>query len=162
MTTLVYSKEKHALYADSRETDGSGRILSNNVPKIKILDNGDIIAMSGSVITVQEIERAWPDINFEKVDGTAQGFYYDVGTDEVHVIGIHEDLQAGTIHPSSWRQEYTIAFGSGADFALAGMDLGLGPAEAIEYAATRDSCTNDKVTMIDLRLHREGLTLETY
>lgn len=42
------------------------------------------------------------------------------------------------------------AFGSGADLAIAAMDLGVSSSEAVEYAATRDIYTGGEVESFDI------------
>jgi ATP-dependent protease HslVU (ClpYQ) peptidase subunit len=46
-------------------------------------------------------------------------------------------------------EELPTAIGSGRDFALAAMDLGASPAEAVEAAAKRDTITGGKITNIE-------------
>ena len=161
MTTIVYSKEKHALYADSRTSDGSGFIVDDDSEKIVVLNNGDVACLAGALSTIQYVEDNWPDIRAEKLGDGVQGFIYCVAKDVVIVIAGDVDYEAGQAYFSQWRADNTRAYGSGRDLATAAMDLGLDPVEAIEYAATRDTGTNNRVTMLDLREYREKLTNET-
>lgn len=52
-------------------------------------------------------------------------------------------------HKGRWiAEELPTACGTGREFALAAMDLGASPEEAVEAAAKRDTCTGGKITVL--------------
>lgn len=155
MTTVVYHKDSHSLYADSRATDQRGYIISEHEEKICIRADGLVFALSGSLPSIQHVEDQYPTIDSNQLCGAVQGFVYDPTDDAVYVFGAAPDEQ-GNYELLSYELTHTQAFGSGMDFATAAMDLGFNPTDAIEYAATRDSSTNTRVSMLDLRKYRDN------
>ena len=159
MTTLVYSKTEHALFADSRCTDNRGYVMDDDAEKIVVYPNGDVLVLAGDVIACEIVEDNWPNIQAacEELAGGhngCQGFLYEVESDTVSSLCVAPD-DMGNVSATCWRINHDYAFGSGSDFAIAALDFGMGPAQAIEYASTRDTGTNNRVKTIDLVKHRE-------
>ena len=138
MTTIAYHHKERKIAVDGRVSAGP-TILTDNGIKVHECE-GVTFVLCGNCSDIETLIRDYPNIDQELgcygimiKDGDA----YDVG------FGENGKLLQCTIY-------YNAAFGSGCDFALAAMDLGMSAASAVNYAMTRDSATGGAVRVIDL------------
>lgn len=131
MTTIVFNAETQEIACDSRATGGNGLIVTDKADKCWEVD-GDRWFLAGTVADMEEFVHAEVGNTLEnqlecvafviRADGT----FWTVYTNEEHRV-------------RTLPLEYTEAIGSGGDWAVAGIDLGLTTRAAVEYAMTRDA-----------------------
>ncbi|MBY8106392.1 hypothetical protein KW456_04595 [Vibrio fluvialis] len=144
MTTIAYHHESKTIAWDSRRVQGNS-IKTDSANKHHVI-NGVTFWLAGSV---PDYKKAI-DIYFgEKFDGYLEvdGIVLDGG--EMFTIGFCKQ-------DGFWKcpLNHNDAIGSGCDWAIAAMDFGKTPKQAIEYAKTRDCCTGGEV-------HELCLSVET-
>jgi ATP-dependent protease HslVU (ClpYQ) peptidase subunit len=130
---------------DGNTMAGDGLVTSGNVifawdaVKVVQLKDGRLVGTTGSAFYADPF-AVWlndggdiPELddNFEALvlmpDGTCRS--YD--------------------HKGRWiNEELPTACGTGREFALAAMDLGASPEEAVEVASKRDTCSGGKITVL--------------
>ncbi len=148
MTTLVYSRKENVIAIDSRLTAG-GIIQSDNFKKWVATESG-LYFMVGCVSDVEHMldfidseEMLWDkdfDLEVNIVSSTCEPL----------VFGI----EAGVMFSEKLSMCEYKTFGSGAQFALAALDMGKTAKQAVEYAMTRDIYTGGKVVQYDLTKQR--------
>ena len=138
MTTIVYDHKNKQIAYDSRETSGNVICSDNAIKYHKIGD--ELLFLCGDVPDIQEFVSVYPNIDKELC-----AFGVMVSNVGVHNVGVTKDGRL-----SKCKIEYSDAFGSGCEFALAAIDHGKAAKGAVEYAATRDTLTGGKVHVYDI------------
>jgi ATP-dependent protease HslVU (ClpYQ) peptidase subunit len=142
MTTIAYHHKDKQVAVDSRATGGT-RINTNKANKTRKNDNG-LWFLTGAVcdidkfITMVKDEKCGDDIIVE-----VSGFRISDGR-------VYWCFMADGFFCEEYI-DYSMAIGSGGDFALAAMDFGKSAKEAINYAKTRDSATGGRVRVFDVK-----------
>lgn len=142
MTTIIVTDE--GMYGDGRTTAGN-QIHSEGTVKVHKY-NGCHFAACGDTVDMVLIAKAHIDqkpfkqfLRFGLADGTIV-FRMEDGEFVLCDITKGEPIFSGLKPP--------LAMGSGERYALAAMDFGKTPVEAIAYAMTRDMYTGGKITSI--------------
>lgn len=141
MTTIASSHERKEIAVDSRATAGS-LIASDICDKVDRID-GKVFISAGDVSDIGLLINTYP-FGYEgmtKLNATA--LVIDEG--ELFECAVYE----GKYHVTPI--DFDIALGSGGDFALAGMDMGMTPKQAVKYAMTRDCATGGKIQVIKVK-----------
>ena len=140
MTTIAYHHKSKTIAWDSRATS-NGVISCDEVQKMKEV-KGVKFWLAGSVCD----EDLIIDMYFgAKSDVVPESFGLAFDGDNAYLIGSSDDAVF-------WKQklEYDKSVGSGGDFALSAMRLGLGAKDAVEHAKTLDVYTGGEVHEIKL------------
>jgi hypothetical protein len=141
MTTIAY-KDGVIAY-DGRQTRND-RIVSDSAPKCQVVD-GVSFLLSGAVCDEKALIAAYFGTP-SSVPVECSGYVVDGG--KLMMVG-HDDKTG------IWRQDLDLsnpdAIGSGAQYAIAAMDMGASAAEAVRAAMKRDIYTGGKVTMITIK-----------
>lgn len=140
MTTIAYKHDTKTIAWDSRSTSG-GLITSDESEKMTEV-NGVKFWLCGSIADEQllidmyfgEKSEIIPEANALAWDG-----------DNLFLVGVSEEVLI-------WKQPLRNdrAIGSGGDFALSAMRLGLSAKEAVEHAKTLDCYTGGEVHVMEL------------
>lgn len=141
MTTIVYHYESKTIAYDSRVTSGSDIDTDDEE---KCIQRGDEFwFFAGSWC-----DREWFIGNFqegEKCERSIEGCAFVVIGHDVYYCCEYKGYFARTL--VTWDD----AIGSGRAYALAALDFGKMPTEAIDYAKNRNSATGGKI-----RIHKVG------
>jgi hypothetical protein len=144
MTTIVYDLARMCVATDSRATD-EGVIISDTAIKHYVRDGVDFFIcgstsdeepiMKGFLARRRKISSAVDDASAYAWDGTA---LWDISAEK------------GVLH---WYEAIDTrgAIGSGREYALAALDSGATPRQAVIAARKRDTCTGGKVVTYKLR-----------
>lgn len=139
MTTLCYHKGELAW--DSRVT--AGNIIQKDNAQKRVLYKGVHFVLCGSVPEFPAFMQAY-------VEGIG-GANLSVSAFCVHPDGLY---RASTDETGIWRTKLSYndvaALGSGMEFAIAAVDCGKTPREAIKVAAKRDNCTGGLVRTMSI------------
>ena len=140
MTTIAYKHDTKTIAWDSRVT--SGNVIASDTDQKMVEVNDVKFWLCGYVAD----ERLLIDMYFgkkSKVIPEANAFAWD-GVD-LFVIGVNDEALL-------WKQplRHDKALGSGGDFALSAMRLGLSAKEAVEHAKTLDCYTGGEVHVMEL------------
>lgn len=140
MTTIAYHHKSKTIAWDSRSTSGN-LITSDESEKMTKVDDVKFW-ICGSIAD----EQLLIDMYFgekSEVIPEANAIVFDEG--EVFLIGVNDDALI-------WKQPLRSdrAIGSGGDFAMSAMRLGLSAKEAVEHAKTLDCYTGGKVRVMRL------------
>lgn len=138
MTTIAY---KNGVIAyDGRQTRND-RIVSDSAPKCQVVD-GVSFFLSGAVCDEKALIAAYFG-TASPVPVECSGYAVDAG--KLMMIG-HDDTTG------IWKQDLDPAnpdaMGSGAQYALAAMDMGASAYKAIEMAAKRDTNTGGTIRTV--------------
>lgn len=144
MTTIAYDHKNKMIAWDGRCTSNR-RILSDE--SIKHAKHGDSIYVFTAANDDGELlARA----HYEKKDLSE----FKSLNASCYVMKLKEPLRCISMPDDGvieeWTVDYTDSMGSGSAFALAALDFGKSAKEAVEYAATRDTCTGGKITVFDV------------
>ncbi len=137
MTTIVFNAETQEIACDSRATGGNGLIVTDKANKCWDV-NGDLWFLAGTVADMEEFVTA-------EIGDTLENQL------ECVAFVIRKDGQFETVYTNEEGRmrvlplEYTEAIGSGMDWAVAALDLGLDTREAVKYAMTRDCMSGGAV-----------------
>lgn len=137
MTTIAY-KHPH-IATDSREVAGD-MIRTDSADK-RFLHRNGIFFLSGATPHMDRFMNAWAPEGGGECEHDIEGFAIAGGV--VYQTGVH-DGKVWT-YPVSSDSGLHLACGSGASFALAAMDCGLGAEDAITAAKKRDVFSGGKV-----------------
>jgi ATP-dependent protease HslVU (ClpYQ) peptidase subunit len=141
MTTIAY-KDGVIAY-DSRQTR-SDRIVSDNSPKCQVVD-GVSFFLSGAVCDERALIAAYFGTP-SPVPVECSGYAVDAG--KLMLVG-HDDKTG------IWKQDLDLsnpdAIGSGAQYALAAMDMGATAEEAVAAAAKRDVYTGGAIRTMSIK-----------
>lgn len=140
MTTIAYNHDTKTIAWDSRAT--SGNVIASDSDQKMIEVNGVKFWLAGSVAD----ERLLIDMYFgekSEVIPEANAFAWD--GENLFLVGVNDEALL-------WRQplRYDKALGSGGDFALSAMRLGLSAKEAVEHAKKLDCYTGGEVHVMEL------------
>ncbi|WAI96218.1 proteasome subunit beta [Vibrio phage vB_VhaP_PG11] len=131
MTTIVYDHLNQTVTADSRVTSG-GFVNSDDYEKCWITPEY-VFWFAGVFADIQTVVENYP-CGFEGAP-ECSGFVFYRKTGEFKSIGWSSEREY------QCELEWNEAIGSGEHFALAALDMGATPEEAVAYAATRDTAT---------------------
>ena len=128
MTTIAYHKESNTVAWDSRSTSG-GIIISDEAQK-RYEINGVYFWMCGAICDYQLFFDAYFGKEINLVP-ECDAIVYDNG--EFYLAGVSNEAVP-------WKQPLSnnMAIGSGSQFAISAMKLGMNAKEAIEHAKTLD------------------------
>lgn len=140
MTTIAYHHESKTIAWDSRAT--SGNVIASDSDQKMTEVNGVKFWLCGSVVD----ERLLINMYFgekSEVIPEADAIAWDDG--ELFLVGVNDEALL-------WKMplRYDKALGSGGDFALSAMRLGLGAKKAVEHAKTLDCYTGGEVHVMEL------------
>lgn len=140
MTTIAYHHERKEIAYDGRTTRGD--TIMNDSSEKMVERDGVKFFLCGATCDYELLISMYfgakldlvPEANALVIDG---GIVYRIGCQTDGVF---------------WRckTDCNDAIGSGWQFALSAMDFGRSAKEAVEYAATRDSCTGGKITSLGI------------
>ena len=140
MTTIAYHHKSKTIAWDSRATSGGVIVTDENQKMTEV--NGVKFWLCGPIADEQLII----DMYFGKKsklipEGNALAF----DGENVYMVGVNEDA-------IMWKQRmnHSTALGSGRNFALSAMRLGLGAKEAVEHAKMLDCYTGGEVHVMEL------------
>lgn len=144
MTTLAY-KDGVIAY-DSRATQGS-LIVDDDISK-RVTCNGVEFFFCGNPAQIPELIDAYfqPEVSVPS-NANIGAFAYDTQAKTLTTIGADGEV----IHKLDVRKDTHYAMGSGMEFALAAMDLGLSAKDAVKAAAKRDAMTGGKIKVYKLK-----------
>ena len=143
MTTIAYCMKRRQVAIDSRVTAGN-EIVSDNAEKA-IFQEGLIVFFAGTVSHVHEVIKAL-QTGRHKVRCSL-----DLSGLVWNGAALYEfDVEDGEI---DWHEviDKHGAIGSGAAYALAALDSGATPCQAIREAKRRDAMTGGKIKLHRLR-----------
>lgn len=141
MTTIA--TDGVSMAGDGLITD-NGIITMTDCRKVRRLKDGRIVGFSGNAYGY--------DVFAEWLENGAEGEppkFHD-GNNGITCLALCPDGSVLTYdeHGRPFREKAPFAIGSGQRFAIAAMDLGKSPEEAVRYAATRDPFTDGEVTVL--------------
>jgi hypothetical protein len=141
MTTIAYCHRDKEIAWDSRSC--SGGVISSDSDQKHAKVSGVDFWISGAVCD----EQLLIDMYFgheSKLIPESNAIVYDCG--EVYMIGVNEDCVL-------WKQplRYDKAIGSGGNFALSAMRLGMSAKDAVKHAKRIDCYTGGKVHSMKLK-----------
>jgi hypothetical protein len=143
MTTIVFDVKAKKVATDSRVTE-DGAIVADDATKMHIR-KGVMFFLCGGVGDAEELMMAYLQKK-HRVRKTmeAQGLAWD----GINLIELCVDSGLLTWHPVVSDRG---AYGSGSPFAVAALDQGATPRQAVIAAKKRDTCTGGKVVTYRLR-----------
>ena len=143
MTTIAYSHKCRQIAVDGRSS--SGDLIASDKFKKWIVSGEEVWFLSGAIPDFDRFMQYHAGDLVGKPD-------FEVCCSALVAIGgeCHEFGLTPSGEP--WRSilPHDFAIGSGRDFAISAMDLGMQPDNAVAHAATRDSKTGGKITVFDL------------
>lgn len=129
MTTIVFNEKTQEIACDSRATNTNGLIITNHANKA--MEHGEETwFMAGTVADMKEFMDA--EVG-EVMPFQLECHAFVIRPEGMFVVYTDEDCRVRTTPLL-----YTEAIGSGGDWALAGLDLGLDIRASVEYAMTKD------------------------
>lgn len=140
MTTIAYHHKSKTIAWDSRAT--SGNVIASDSDQKMVEVNGVKFWLCGSVAD----ERLLIGMRFgEKSEVIPEANAFALDGYELFLVGVNDEALL-------WKQplRYDKALGSGGDFALSAMRLGLNAKEAVEHAKTLDCYTGGEVHVMEL------------
>lgn len=142
MTTIAYHHGDGEIAIDSRAVSG-GTISTEKKNKV-VKNNLGTWFLCGSVCDIADfVKLKKNDILHKDLELTVAGLR--ITDDVVCWVFINDGIFCEEII------DYTMAIGSGGDFALAAMDHGKSAKEAVKYAMTRDVYTGGRVRVFKVR-----------
>lgn len=140
MTTIAY-KDGVIAY-DSRTT--AGDLISNDNFNKKYIVDGVVFIMSGATSDYKRFHSLYFGKEESIADCDASALVVDKG--ELFLVSVHDET-------GMWKQplfnDNPVAIGSGSNFALTAMDLGLSAKDAVKMAIKRDSKSGGKVRIYE-------------
>ena len=140
MTTIAYKHDTKTIAWDSRAT--SGNVIASDADQKMTEVNGVKFWLSGAVAD----ERLLIDMYFgEKSEVIPEANALAWDGDELFLVGVNDEALL-------WKQplRHDKVLGSGGNFAISAMRLGLGAKEAVEHAKTLDCYTGGEVHVMEL------------
>ena len=136
MTTIA--TDGHSMAGDGRISEGD-RISCDDYQKVRKLKDGRIVGFSGNAYN-------WDAF----ADWLVQGGDLPKVDDQFGCIVLTPEVQILTYdeHGRTFVETAPYACGSGSSYAIAAMDLGCSPEEAVEAACKRDLFSGGKITVI--------------
>lgn len=140
MTTIAYSHKHKQIAIDSRITS-NGVIRCDSYDKIIRNDIGTWF-FSGNCCDNLALSLMKHD---DHCDVAPQCSALLINDGDVYLVLVNDGNYC------EWfKTEHDAAYGSGQDFAIAALDFGKTPKEAVEYAMTRDCTTGGSVQVVDV------------
>jgi ATP-dependent protease HslVU (ClpYQ) peptidase subunit len=137
MTTIAYSGG--CMAADTQVSAGGRKFRTHKVKRLKC---GGLIGSSGKLADILKIQR-WAEAGFPEADkpdfGDEGEFECLIVTGAGDVYLLDEDMELMPF------MDAFIAVGSGGPYAMAAMECGRNPAEAVAVAAKFDANTSEPV-----------------
>jgi ATP-dependent protease HslVU (ClpYQ) peptidase subunit len=133
---------------DGRSMAGDGLITDDNVvcatdfPKVRRLSDGRIVGFCGNSFNYDAFAD-WLESGEGEPPAATDGFGCIVLATDGTVTSYDE-------RGRTFRERGAWAIGSGCRFAIAAMDMGKSPAEAVAYAVTRDIFTGGEITVLTI------------
>jgi len=143
MTTIA-TDGKIVAY-DSRATQYHRNIVSDKANKLIIIDDVFYIGCGADADINRMIEK------YSKEESSDTDFECDVWASYGDGILYRINVDEKGASKDDISQYGNSSIGSGADFALAALDFGKSPIEAVKYAMTRDFRTGGKVKTFKLK-----------
>jgi len=141
MTTIVYSHEHKEIAFDSRASRG-GDIVTDDYNKL-YKSNGVQFIISGSPADAEVFIAMYEDPELRAIPEIDA-----IVVDEGKVYSVHP-TEEGEL--SCFEAYFDIGAGSGSPWAIAALDHGKTPRQAVKYAATRDLYTGGKIHVIKVK-----------
>lgn len=141
MTTLIYDHKNKLIATDSRYTI-SNYIVTDKGKKYMVDDNGDLWFVTGALTDRKPFINAYLH-NEKGLDLDCFGLL--VRDSAAHAV---YNTEAGF---KTLELEFSEAWGSGADYAIAALDHGKSAKQAVKYAMTRDCHTGGKVRVYNVK-----------
>jgi len=143
MTTITYSHKSGLIACDGRSTQG-GHVTHNDAEKWLCI--GDDVWFFTGTFSDRDIFLKYQSGELSgKPDYEVECSAFLASDGKCFEVSITPDGQAWRVPVS-----YDHATGSGKYYAIAAMDHGKCPADAVAYASTRDIYTGGKVSVFDL------------
>lgn len=136
MTTIA--TDGNSMAGDGRISEGD-RISCDDYEKVRKLSDGRIVGFAGNAYNWDEF-AGWLE-NGGDLPKVEDGFSCIVLTPEGQILSYDA-------HGRTFVEQAPYACGSGGSYALAAMDLGCSPEEAVEAACKRDLFSGGKITVI--------------
>ena len=129
MTTILFNNKTQEIACDSRCTGGNGLIVSDEA--IKAIPHGDDLwFMAGTCADMEALMNAEVD---EQLPFQLECMAFVLTPEGFFTVYTNEEQRVRRLE-----MLYSEGAGSGSDFAIAALDLGLTTRAAVEYAMTRD------------------------
>ena len=144
MTTIAYHHKSRVIAVDGMITAGD-LIASRDFQKWRVVGE-EVWFICGAVADIDRL------IAYHAKELTGRPDYAVSCSALVAYNG--ECYEAGvTPEGEPWRSlaPYSVAIGSGRDFAIAAMDHGKSAPDSIKYAATRDTGTGGAISALDIK-----------
>lgn len=135
MTTIIFNAETQEIACDSRMTAG-GIIISDQHDKMFEHGN-DMWFLAG---TCADMELLMDSQLHEQIPFALECAAFVIRPDGFYTVYTNKENRVCQLP-----LQYTEGLGSGGDFALAGIDLGLTTREAVAYACTRDCASGGTI-----------------
>jgi len=148
MTTLAYSRAENRIAIDSRIT--AGEIIQTDNAKKWVKSKGEVYFITGCL---SDVDQMLDLINSGEL---VPEFDADLQVNLIRVTGdpVVFGLDDGVLFQDRLDTCEFKAYGSGASFALAALDLGCTVKQAVSQAMKRDIYTGGKVVQYDLTKQR--------
>ena len=140
MTTICYHAASKTMAADTQATSGNRKLRCS---KVRQMADGGLLGGAGNWAHICKVQR-WAEAGF--TDKTRPDFGGDGAEFECLIV-----KGDGTIYLLDDQMELmpfsdgNFAIGSGGDYALAAMDCGKSPADAVRVASKFDAATSEPV-----------------
>lgn len=144
MTTVIVSPAEKRIYCDGRISSGSF-IVCDDAKKYHIDASGNPWFYSGAVGDAQKLFEHYVNGGKIEISDDFDGTIFSCTEKGFIVVGVDEkNVWSAILGYAPYH-----CYGSGSAFAMAALDHGKSPAEAIEYAMTRDLYTGGTVHCYD-------------
>lgn len=144
MTTVFYSHKHRVIVSDGQSTHECGMVMSETTKKYRVLDNGEILFLSGHAADYDNYVKAYLEntkVIFEG-DGCS-GIVVRSGIPYMLTLQKNGKLCASVL-------DYDEAMGSGGVYALCALDFVDTPEQAMRYAMRKDAFTGGQMYILDL------------
>jgi hypothetical protein len=162
MTTIVYKDGVVAF--DTRFTNANGVITTDKGKKfLRLILTKGVMVFSGALVDAKYFR--------DNLVHPTEPIKYESPYESVSGLLVFDNTLYSMMHHDNWLlfepmfninhsgvHDCVRAYGSGRDWALAAMDFGCSPREAVRYAMTRDVYTGGDVVQLVL----PSLEFETY
>lgn len=143
MTTIAYNHKKKEIAVDGRTTKDMV-VINDNSEKFVITEDY-VIFIAGSVSDIEYLLEL-VDKNQRDAEFIPRATAFLVKESKVYTIYV-DDRRMLCVEPVNEND----AIGSGEPWAIAAMDFGKTTKAAVEYAASKDTCTGGKITVFNVK-----------
>lgn len=154
MTTIAFDRRAGVMASDTQVTSCTRKFRAH---KIHHLPDGSLWGATGSMSAGQKLRR-WAERGFKPADKPE----FD-GAPEVECLLVRPNGSIwcvdGELEPLPFTDEF-IAIGSGGPYAVAAMECGRTPEEAVHVAAKFDAATSEPVEVFKLGPKRGRAKIE--